>query len=241
MPVVTVDTGNRGTALPRLTDEAADVFPGSPLAVIGLMIAVIRARFAPDEAYPLPWIWTENHRPEDDEDGDPLPEGSPRKLAVESAYNTEKSMRDYFPAVYIGRNGGPMTASATGTGDFVGEKKQVQFKAYHCYADMPITMECESENFGESSAIAELIWAYILTCRQILRQDFGFQTVTYPVLGDTLPTDRSKDIWVTSVQFQVSFDVRWATIPHAPVLRDLGVTLRGRGGAEGYLTSLALR
>ncbi len=53
MPVtITVDKGYRNTALPRLEGENADVFPGSPLAVIGLMIAIVRARFAPDAGHP---------------------------------------------------------------------------------------------------------------------------------------------------------------------------------------------
>jgi hypothetical protein len=236
-----VNTGSRNTKLPRLADETADVFPGSPLAVIGLMMEIVRARFLPDPAYPLPWVFTGDYRPEDDEDGEPLPEGSPRKIMVESAYNVEKSARDYYPAIYISRNGGAMTAVPSSVGDFVGQKKETQLRAYHCFAEMPITCECESENSGESSTIGEIVWSYILTCRQIIREEFGFQTVSHPILGDTIPTERSKEIWVSPVQFSVSFDERWSTIPHAPVLRDLGVRLRGRNGAEGYLTTLALR
>lgn len=240
MPVI-VNTGIRNTALPRLADETPDVFPGSPLAVIGLMIAILQARFKPDPAYPLPWIWVENLRPEDDEDGEPLPDGSPRKIMIESAYNVEKSVRNYYPTIYIGRNGGAITPNQSSTGDFVGERKQDQYRAYHCFANMPLTFECEAENAGTSSTIAEIAWSFILTCRQIIRQDFGFQTVSHPILGDTIPTERNKDIWVTPVQFNVSFDARWGTVPHAPILRDLSVQLRGREGAESYLTTLALR
>lgn len=235
-----VNSGFRGTKLPRLEGENEDVFPGTPLAVIGLMMEMLRARFAPDAGHPLPWIWAENMRPENAEDGETLPEGSPRKLMIESAYNVEKSARNYCPAIYVGRNGGPITAAPSGTGDFVGEKKQVQFRAYHCYANMPITCECESENSGESSTIAEITWAYFLMARQIIREEFGFQVVTHAILGDTIPVERTKSIWSTPVQFQVTFDLRWGTIPHAPILRDIGTRLRGRKGAEGYLTSLAL-
>lgn len=241
MPIIEVNKGFRDTALPRLVDDGEDVFPGSPLAVIGLMVAIVRARFSPDPAYPLPYIWEEDLRPEDDEDGEPLPEGSPRKVMIESAYLVEKSARNYSPAIYIGRNGGPLTAVQSSTGDVVGQRKNDQFKAYHCFGEMPITCECESENAGESSTIGEIVWAFILACRQILREDFGFQTVSHPVLGDTVPTERTKEIWVSPVQFSVSFDVRWGTVPQAPILRDISVRLRGTGGAEGYLQTLALR
>ena len=241
MPIVKVNTGARGTKLPRLEGENEDVFPGSSLAVIGLWIYVLRARFAPDPAHPLPWVWEEDLRAEDDQDGDPPPDGSPRKVQIESAYNVEKQARNYYPSVYVGRGGGPITAEPSSVGDLVGKHRPTEYQAYHAFAGMPITLECEAENAGEANTIGDILWSFVLCNRQICREEFGFQEITHPILGDAKSTERDKEIWVVPVQFKVTFDMRWTTIPHQPVLRDMGVVLRGRENAEGYLTSLALK
>jgi hypothetical protein len=237
MPIV-VDKGIRGTKLPRLEGENADVFPGSSLAVLGLWIYILRARFAPDTYHVLPWIWAEDLRAEDDQDGDPLPDGSPRKIQIESAYNTEKQPRDYYPSVYVGRSGGAITVQQTAVGDYVGEHRPTKYQAYHAFAGMPLTFECEAETSGEAQTIGDILWSFVLCTRQICREEFGFQAISHPVLSDVEPFERSKSLWRVSVQFQVSFDMRWTTLPHDPVLRDVSATLRGRKNAEGYLTSL---
>ena len=241
MPVIKVNQGVRGTKLPRLEGENADVFPGSSLAVLGLWIYVLRARLAPDAAHPLPWIWAEDLRAEDAQDGDPLPEGSPRKVQIESAYNVEKQARNYYPSVYVGQGGGVITAQQSSVGDLAGKYRPTEYQAYHCFAGMPITFECEAETAGEAKTIGDILWSFVVCNRQICREEFGFQEITHPVLGDAVPAERDKEIWVVSVRFQVTFDMRWTTIPHDPVLRDIGITLRGRDNAEGYLTSLALK
>lgn len=239
--VVTNRTRGGRATLPRLEQESADVFIGSPLAVIGLWVFALRARFEPDPASPLPWVWSENLRPEDDEDGEPLPTGQPRKIQIESAYNTENSARNYRPSIVVGRGGGAIQAQKLAVDNKVGVYQPTQFTAYHCMATMPISLECESENAGESSSIAETVWAFILTTRDIFRHDFGLHDVTEPVLGDTVPHKKDKEIWVTPVQFSVSYDQRWGVTPIAPKLRDMALTLAKRDSPDNYFLELALQ
>jgi len=239
MPIVNVNKGFRDTALPRLTNEGKDVFPGSTMAVVGLLVEVLRARFAPSVSDPLPWVWAEDLTPGVGLDESTLPE-NPHKIQIESAYNTEKSVRDYYPSIYTGRQGNVVPVP-TGTGDYVGEHPQTQFRAYHCYASMPLLCTCVAENAGESSTLGEIVWSYFLATRQILRQEFGFQTFSHPILGDTIPRKADKEIWETRVSFELSFDMRWGTVPHKPIIRDIAVRLRGIDNAEGHLVTLALR
>lgn len=242
MGIIVTNKTETGSSLPRLANgESPDVFPGSPLAVIGLWIFALRERFRYIESMPMPWVWTDDLRPDDNEDGDPLPDGEPRKLMIESAYNVEKSARNYCPAIYVGRNGGPVKADKIAIDNFVGLKKETGFRAFNCHGVMPITFECESENHGESSTIAETAWAFVLTTRDIFRNDFGLHDIKEPTLGDTVPTKRDKEIWVTPVQFTVTYDIRWGITPIAPKLRDLAVEISGQEGAANYFVQLALR
>lgn len=247
--IVQTDIGVRRNALPRLQGEQADILPGSPLAVIGLWIAALQYRFNATAAEPLPWVWASDLRPEANEAGTPLePDptdrhltiGSPRKLLIDSAYNVEKDARDYRPALYVGR--GPVTPIKQAVNNFVGEYLPTQVKAYHCLANMPINIDCESEASGESSILGDTVWAFVLSCRDIFRQDFGFHEITEPVLGETTMSVSDKRTWITTVSFNVQFDVRWGVKPIAPFLRDLRLHLTPEGdGLQDYLLTVAAR
>lgn len=240
--IVRTNTGFRGTTLPRLEGENPDVFPGSPLAVIGLWVFALRKRFNANIAEPLPWVWEEELRPYENQDANPLPEGSPRKLLIESMYNVEKSNRNYRPAIYVGRGGNPVRANKIMVDNKVGVRHKDQFKAYLCHASMPIIIECESESSGESSSIAETVWAFILTTRDIFRKDFGFNELTEPVLGDTQPSKTDKEVWITNVQFEVTFDMRWGVTPIAPILREIALELSaGFPDADRFFTEITLK
>jgi hypothetical protein len=243
--VIQTSKGIRDNNLPRLEGENADVMPGSPLAVVGLWIEALRFRFNANPAEPLPWVWTNNLRPNEDEAETPLqpdPDdphkviGSPRRLLIDSAYNIEKAARNYRPALYVGRgNVRPIKQSLN---NMAGRYGPEQIELYHCLAGMPITIECEGEAAGESSTIGETVWAYVLSCRDIFRESFGFHEITEPLLSETLPGTTDKQVWTTSVQFEVQYDVRWGTRPLKPFLRDLNLKIQARGD---HLLEIAAR
>ena len=234
--IIEVNKGYRNNALPRLAEgEGADVFPGSPLAVIGLFVFVLRARFEDTEGAPLPWVWEDTMRP------DPYAEDEPIKIYIESTYNVANPERNYRPAIYVGRGGGVVAPNKVSVDNRVGVHLQTGLTAYHCFATMPITFECDAETSGESSAIAETAWAYVLSSRDILRRNFGFHEVTEPVLGDTTPSKKDKETWTTPVQFQVQYDMRWGVTPIAPRLREIAVRLSGNTGGDTFFRNIAER
>lgn len=240
--IITNTNAFRGSALPRLEGEGADVFVGSPLAVIGLWVFAIRQRMAERAESPMPWVWDPSYRPSDTQSGQPPPDGVPRKLVIESAYNVEKSVRNYRPAIYVGRGGGAVQPLKLSVDNLVGTYRPTGLRAYHCLASMTVQVECESDNSGESSTIAETVWGFILSTRDIFRKDFGLHEITEPILGDTQPTKRDKEVWVTPVQFSVMYDQRWGTEPIAATLRDITAAIQARNGSQSeFFTSLALQ
>lgn len=242
--IVKTNEGVFHTRLPRLNGENVDIMPGSPLAVVGLWIEALRFRFNANPAEPLPWVWMNNLQPAEDEAETPLqPDptdphkviGSPRRLLIDSAYNIEKAARNYRPALYVGR--GAVRPIKHSLNNLAGEYMPTQYKAYHCLAAMPILIECEGEAAGESSTIGETVWAFVLSCRDIFRKEFGFHEITEPSLGETSYSVSDKPVWSTPVQFEVQYDVRWGVKPIAPFLRDLNLKLQ----SPDYLLEVAAR
>lgn len=234
--IIQTDIGALGHHLTRGRGEAADVFPGSPLAIIGLWVIALRERFALDPAEPLPWVWVENFKPEEDE---AETTDHPRKLLIESAFNVEKSIRNYRPAIYVSR--GPATPDKIIVDNRAGNFLPTAFKAHYAHVNMPIMFDCECENAGESSVIAETAWGFVLATRDIFRSEFGLHDIVEPTLGETTPGTVDKTTWTTQVRFNVVYEQRWGTRPVAPVLREARARFTTKDEEQNYLAGVAAR
>lgn len=228
------------TNQPRLEGEHPDIMPGTPLAVIGCWLAALRYRFNDNPGEPLPWVWDPNLKPNDDEDAQPRSEeGEPRKLLIEAAFNVEKEVRNYRPAIYVDR--GAITPMKHHVDNFVGKHIPSGLKAHHAMADMPMTFLVESESAGESSVIADTAWFFVLATRDIFRKDFGFHEISNPIMGPTQQAEHDKLVWQTVISFNVQFDLRWTTRPIAPFLREINLQIRDAENAQLVYHEIALR
>ena len=236
--IIQTDEGLRGK-LPRLAGESPNVAPGTPLALIGLWIVALRHRFSSDPNEPLPWIWSPDLKSEAAEDGFPLPDGSPRKLFIGAAYDVEKSVRNYRPAIYVDR--GDITVPKLIIDDHVGQQISTSLKGFWALANIPITFYCESENAGESSLIADTVWFYILATRDIFRESFGLYDISHPVMGATKPTEEDKEVWITPVSFEVQLDLRWSTRPIAPLVREITQHIEAKKNPDEFYHEIVLR
>jgi hypothetical protein len=236
--VIATDDGLRGK-LPRLEGESPNVAPGTPLALIGLFIVALRHRFSSDPNEPLPWIWDANLKPEDSEDGFPPPDGSPRKIFIGAAYDVEKSVRNYRPAIYVDR--GDITSPKLIVDNFVGQQLTTSLRGFWTLANVPITFYCESENAGESSLVADTAWFYILATRDIFRESFGLYDISHPTMGTTRPSEEDKEVWVTAVTFEVQLDIRWTTRPIAPLVREIALHIQNVDSPDEFYHEIVLR
>ncbi len=234
--------------LPRLKNEAADVAPGTPLAVIGLWMAALQARFDPsnlganlgqgvegtgnntfseeENVEPLPWMWDGNLQP-GDECTTPPEDTGPTRLLIDAAFNTDRSARNYRPAVYIDR--GDVTVQKIVTDNKAGVELPTSEKGYWTLANMPISIECEAEGVAESSLIADTVWFFILATRDIFKESFGFYDITEPMLGRTIKHETDKEVWITPVHFAVTIELRWGTRKISPILREMGLRIQKSG------------
>lgn len=234
--------------LPRLKGESPDVAPGTPLAVIGLWMAALQARFSPfnlganlgqgvegtgkntfegeENVEPLPWIWDGNLNPGDECTDPPENEGF-TKLLIDAAFNTDRSTRNYRPAIYVDR--GEVTVLKNVIDNKAGTELPTSEKGYWALAHMPIIFECEAEGVAESSLIADTAWFFVLATRDIFKESFGFYDITEPILGRTTKLETDKETWMTPVNFAVQVELRWGTRRISPIIREIGVRIRKMG------------
>ena len=208
---------------PRMPGQQADVVPGSPLAVTAVITELVRERFRPDSQ--LAWVWTENPTPDPSETNEP---GAARKVLIEPAFNVNTEVKNYRPAIYIDK--GETSPSKVALNNFVGQRLRDTYTGFYTVATIPIDIDCVSDQRGESAQLADITWFYVLAGREQIRQTFGFHEMTNPLLGRTTPFEADKAHWSTRVSFEIQINLRWTTVPIAPLLRE--VVARYRNAEE---------
>jgi hypothetical protein len=241
MGVIQTNVGPRGTRLPRLENEGKDIAPGNPIAVIALLVTTLRTYFSYESQERLPWLWDADLRPDDLEDGGvPIEEnGHARKILIEPAFNVHKSSRNYRPAIYVDRGGARPLKMAVN--NFVGQNFHSGRKAYHCFYEMGISIECHSDVAAESCTIGDTVSDFFLATRDVFRETIGLHELSEPLLGETRPSKTDNEYWVTPVQFSVQYDKRWGTKPIAPLAREIELRLREADNPDEIYMSLIER
>jgi len=206
-------------------DQLAIIRPGSPLAVIGLFVEMIRGRF--DRSYGMPWFY----------DGDI----KKTKIAIESAYNEDDAHRNFRPAIYVDKD--ESAIGRTVTGDFVGQNLATGQKGFWGLNTVPILIECVAAKKGESMIIADLLQMFLHASSDLIQAQFGLHEMTPVNLGRTQPYERDKGQWITAVTFSIQIPTRWSNAPTTPIIREILSEFKasGTGSATDYFQEIALR
>lgn len=185
--------------------QAPNIAAGSPLAVQGIFLEVLRERFSADNG--LPWVW------------DPDPEET--DIQIEVGYSKHKETRGQSPGLFVVRQASVPTTLVSG--DRAGV--QLQSGRHGFFAHMNITMqiECVSPNAGESQILGDIVQHHILCSADVIEHIFGFHKVEPPLLTEVRPFQQDKEMFNTPVQFQATFPIRWQTTPIGPLLQRLGL------------------
>jgi hypothetical protein len=207
--------------------QQVSIRPGSKLAVLGVFVEIIRKRFAREVVGDeFQWRWD--------------PDIKVTRLAVESAFNEDKTHRNFRPAVYVDCD--DQTMGRVVLGDRVGVNLKTGLEGFWNLQSVPILIECVTGKRAESAVLGDIVGIFLQASSDLIQGKFGLHDMTPITVGRTQPAQRDKDQWVTSVTFVAQYPQRWTNAPTAPLLRsvELDVVRSGADSATAYFETIAL-
>lgn len=231
----TVDPGPPG--FPRVAGQDPKIAYGSPVAIVGVFLEVVRSRFrgANDDTN---YRWSPDPTPPTSADGAP---DAPTAIYIESEYSDNPEGRDVYPAIIVRK--GRTVPSSMMIGDRVGIYRPTREEWFQAQAPIPIEATCQSTVPLESAILGDLVWFHVLAAKNYIREAFGLHSISLPELGETRKTKKNaagSDVWETAVTFVATVDFRWRTQPIAPALSQITANLRARGGGSETLGAIVV-
>jgi hypothetical protein len=197
------------------------ILDGSPLALIGLFIEVLRERFAPDNGMPK-YTWYEDvHK---------------TSIIIESAFENGDIKRGDKPAIYIDRD--EVVYGKSVIGDRAGYTFKDSKDFQWCLGTTPIIIDCVAARRGESAIIGDLVHWSLHVMSDAIQAAFALHDMSPPRLGRTIPYEDDKTAWSSPVSFTIQHNVRWTTVPVAPLLQEIvsRITASGLDPTQYMLT-----
>ena len=207
-----------GTSLVRpkgFVQNPLKIAAGSPLAIQGIFIEILRERF--QEGAGLDLVWR--------------PDITESDIVIEAAFNAETESRSQVPAVYIDRL--QTVPSRNLIGDRVGVSLPPHLEGFGALNTVAMNIDVVSNDEGESAVLADLIQFTLLASQDVIQREFGFYDFSHPSMGRTEPFEREQTKWNTSIQFTVQFWVRWTQVPIAPLLQQIATRVSYAGEDPG--------
>lgn len=217
--------------LTKAEGSSESVYAGSPLAVIGLFMEVVRARFVPPNQ--SPWRWREDPRslPEDENTVD-----APAHIYIESDLNDDPEARNAAPAIFVGIE--DIRYNQIVVGDKYAHHMPTRDMWYLAHLSVPVVLQCVSPKRGESAILGDMVFHHILAGKNPIRETFDLHAIDNLSLGKTQPFRRmaeNSDNYTTPVTFMVTLNSRWHVKPYAPVLQ--GILLRFTANGASFTES----
>lgn len=213
----------------KAPDQAAQTKPfivdGSPLAIIGIFVAVLRERFTEGNCPPdYPWF------------EDP----TQTKIIIESGFEENQTERGKKPAIYVDKDESVYARLVIGdrAGHTLKDTKDFQWTL----STVPVLIECVSGRRGESAVIGDIVQWSLHAMSDAIQSMFALHDMTPPTLGRTVPYEHDKEAWSTPVSFTIQYNVRWTTLPIRPLMQELVTKITASGAsATQYFTDLVTR
>ena len=203
--------------------DTSKILAGSPLAVQGVFLEILRERFIEGSGLDLVW----------------RPDMTLTDILIETDYNEELESRSQTPAAYVGRL--QTVPSKQMIGDRAGVRLPDHLEGQSALTTIQLNVDCVSNDNGESAVLGDLIQFMLLASQDVIQREFGFYDMSHPVLGQTIPFEQNVTKWNTPVSFVVQFWIRWAQVPIAPLLQQVAQRVTSKGiDATGHFVDIAV-
>lgn len=209
----------------RAPNQHSAIVDGSPLAIVGIFVAVLRERFAPGNG-PSHYPW--------------YPDPNKTGLLIESAFEDNSIPRGKKAALYVDKDESIYGKSIIG--DRAGHCWTDGKDAQWCLSTVPINIDCVAGRKGESAIVGDIVQWSLHASSDAIQGHFALHDMTPPTLGRTVPYEDDDESWNTPVAFQVQYNVRWTTVPIAPLLQEITLHIQKSGlSPSAYLYEMATR
>jgi hypothetical protein len=200
------------------------VIVGSPLAIIGIFVEVLRERFKAGNG-PNDWVWDANLN----ETG----------IVIESAFAEGNTERGKKPAIFIDKD-----ESVYGK-IIIGDRAGIVWKDMSDYqwtlGTVPVLIECVASKRGESAIIGDVVHWTLHCASDPIQATYAFHDMSPPTLGRTVPYEAEKESWTTPVSFHVQYPVRWRITPIRNLIQEIRIRLRNANATQHYVEIAAYR
>lgn len=204
---------------------ALKITDGSPLAIVGIFVSVLRERFAPDNGLDdYPWYNDNNTT----------------KIFIESAMEEGNVERGASPALFVDKDD-----SVYGK-PIIGDRAGYVIRNAHDYqwtlSTVPVIIECVASRRGESAVLGDLVQWSLHCMSDIIQATFGLHAMSPPTLGRTTPYEGDTEGFTSPVSFTVQYNVRWVIKPVQTLMQELVGKISATGqDANEYFIRIALR
>lgn len=212
----------RSRVRPKTAQDKTKIAAGSPLAIQGIFLEILRERF--NEHCGLQWIWR--------------PDITLSDIVIETGYNEETESRNTVPGLYVNRL--QTVPQKMVVGDRAGVRLKDHLEGFAAIEDVAMVIDCVSADEGASAVLGDVVQFTLLASQDIIQREFGFYDFTHPTLSQTLPFEKDKTKWNTQVSFSVQFWIRWAQVPIAPLLQQISqrITLKGDTPTDHFVDTV---
>jgi hypothetical protein len=196
---------------------------GSPLAIQGVFLEIIRERFRADSGLGIVW----------------QPDITETDVVIEVGFNEETESRSQTPAIYINKQ--DTVPAKIMVGDRAGVSLPDHCEGFAAITTVGIVIDCVSNDEGESAIVGDIVQYMLLASQDVIQREFGFYDMSQPSLSATEPYDRDTKKWNTQVQFQVQFWIRWSQVPIRPLLQQIATRITAQGNdAAGFFHDITI-
>jgi hypothetical protein len=188
--------------------EQKNVQLNSPLALIGAFIYIVRERFQPNNN--TRYTWLDNK--------------SATSVLIEASYEKNDEVRDARPAIYTDKGQTVYQQRAISNRDQWSPSLQTRrLEQFYMEVETDIKIDVVAATKGESVTLADIVQQHITCSQRIIETFFTLRRISPSILGRTEPFLKDQTLWNSPLEFRVNTEFRWATLPVAPVMREIFV------------------
>tara|TARA_Y100000592_G_scaffold22091_3_gene34200 strand:- start:2745 stop:3338 length:594 start_codon:yes stop_codon:yes gene_type:complete len=169
------------------------------LDIIGAFVYVVRDRFTNQEFDNFPWKYSDD--------------SNKTRVFIEAGSVDSYEQKDARPGIFLDRSS--MVFSKLAINNMANFDIKTGVRDFYCLGGGQISIDCISQNRGESTTLADIVASHVLMSEDIFRSALNFRDMSPVTLGATQPWEKDDRTFITRVTTEFTYDLSWKIDPLA--------------------------